>query len=185
LAEIERKQKPVSGAVLHEAMAVFGPAEHAISAALAPGMAAAKATGWHNWGWGAIAAVLVAGMIGGAQLWQFVRSSANTPATIPLSTSAAPKAAPQGTAAPAPPPPDQAAPRASDPSKGDCNAAVPGASSEQLSNNARVPTGSESAKVLAQRTPCPSSSQGPGASPAPLKGGQPPQQETPPQGIDR
>jgi hypothetical protein len=98
LADLQDVQTPVSAALLKEAMAIFGPAERAAAAAIPAQRAAGKGFNWQTWS--AMAAVLLVGVIGGGQLWQFTHMSTGPAgaSSMPGSSIQAPSAAPAANA---------------------------------------------------------------------------------------
>ncbi len=200
LADLKREEKPVSAAVLNEAMALFGPAEHraAGAAAMVPQPIWGKKFNWQAWG--AMAALLLVGVIGSAHLWELGRMSAAPPVATSTPRTATPMTAAPMTAAPMAPeqspskhPPaaaDREVPRALGQPEGDCNADVQAENSESHPKGAAALAGASRNEPVeaAGRTPCKSSSDkpsshGPAAAPT-LPNGQrakDPSQETGPQ----
>ncbi len=183
LADLTREAAPVSSTSLNEAMAVFGPTEPRAAAAMAPRLVGGRGFNWQAWG--AMAAVLLVGVIGGAQLWQLVRMSAHAPVAGSAPMTSAPSARMQvPTAVPAPnaaqgeitmqrPNPTAAVappPRALAPSQADCDAALPPEGTDHLAKAAATPAANDGANrhdQAALRRPCHSLTGVPTASPVP------------------
>jgi hypothetical protein len=70
LADLEPEPQPVAAATLAEAMAVFAP-----QVAHGGRLRIVAARGFNWQAWGAMAAVLLVGIVGGAQFWQFEHGS--------------------------------------------------------------------------------------------------------------
>lgn len=195
LADLKREPRPVSAAVLNEAMAVFGPAETraAGAAAMAPQPIWGKKFNWQAWG--AIAALLLVGVIGSAHLWELARMSAAPPVATstpkigtPITSTpmtAAPMTPAQSPSKHSPAAANREAPRALGQPEGDCNADAQAGTSDSRSKGAAAPAGASRNEPIqgAGRTPCNSSTHGPAAAPT-LPNGQrakEPPQETAPQ----
>jgi hypothetical protein len=146
LDSLPAHRQQVSPALMAEAMAVFAPnavtEPVAAAAAVAPmpavapiraaPLAPAPASSRSNWSlYGAVAATLIIGLIGGVQLWQSAGPSGQTPAGVNSSTQRAPAPAASSPAArngaamtqPAPADTHRAEPAAK--SNSNCDAAVP------------------------------------------------------------
>jgi hypothetical protein len=159
LADVKHETKPVSAAVLNEAMLAFAPAGGIAAAAIMPQPIADKRFNWQAWG--AMAAVLLVGVIGGAHLRDLGYLSGHAPSDVSMPPTSTPKTSVQ-TLSPQPPTAAvRAAPRVLDPQAVECDAASALASSAPKAKDAAVSAGGERASgpvAAAGQTPCGSSS---------------------------